>query len=72
VSLLFNFIGEALSYILSAAMGAGHIHGVVPHLVPGGISHLQYADDTLILIQNNTEDIRNLKFLLMCFEDISG
>jgi hypothetical protein len=45
---------------------------VVPHLVPGGISHFQYADDTLILIHNNTEDIRNLKFLLMCFEGMSG
>jgi hypothetical protein len=70
--LLFNFIGEALSGILSAAMEAGHIHGLVPELIPGGISHLQYADDTLILIQNTDEDITNLKFLLMCFEDMSG
>ncbi|XP_051229193.1 uncharacterized protein [Lolium perenne] len=70
--LLFNFIGEALSAILSAAGRAGHIHGVVPHLIPGGISHLQYADDTLILIQNSDEDIANLKFLVMCFEDMSG
>jgi hypothetical protein len=70
--LLFNFIGEALSAILSAARRAGHIHGVIPHLILGGISHLQYADDTLILIQNSDEDIANLKFPLMCFEDISG
>jgi hypothetical protein len=33
--LLFNFIGEALSGIMLAARGAGHIHGVAPHLVPG-------------------------------------
>jgi hypothetical protein len=70
--LLFNFIGEALSGILSAASKAGHIHGLVPHLLPGGVSHLQYADDTLILIQGSDEDIANLKFLLMCFEDMSG
>jgi hypothetical protein len=70
--LLFNFIGEALSRILSVASRAGHIYGVVPHLLDGGISHLQYADDTLILIQNSDEDITNLKFLLMCFEDMSG
>jgi hypothetical protein len=70
--LLFNFIGEALSGILSAAGAAGHLQGVVPHLIPGGISHLQYADDTLILIQNSEENIANLKFLLMCFEDMSG
>ncbi|KAK1692879.1 hypothetical protein QYE76_009576 [Lolium multiflorum] len=70
--LLFNFIGEALSGILSAASKAGHIHGLVPHLLPGGVTHLQYADDTLILIQGSDEDIANLKFLLMCFEDMSG
>nr|XP_051208064.1 uncharacterized protein LOC127323999 [Lolium perenne] len=70
--LLFNFIGEALSVILSAAASAGHIHGLVPHLLPGVITHLQYADDTLILIQGSDEDIANLKFLLMCFEDMSG
>jgi hypothetical protein len=40
-SLLFNFIGEALSAILSTIGRAGHIHGVVPYLIPGGISHLQ-------------------------------
>jgi hypothetical protein len=48
--LLFNFMAEALSIMLSKAGEAGHIFGVVPHLVPGEVSHLQYADDTLILI----------------------
>ena len=70
--LLFNFVVEAISIILSFANEAGHIHGVVPDLIPGGITHLQCADDTLILIQNEDLDIINLKFLLMCFEDMSG
>ena len=70
--ILFNFVVEALSAILSAAAAAGHIKGVVPHLYPGGLTHLQYADDTLILIQNEELDIANLKFLLLCFEDMSG
>jgi hypothetical protein len=70
--LLFNFIGETLSAILTAAGRAGHIHGVVLHLIPRGISHLQYADDTLILIQNSEENTANPKFYLMCFEDMSG
>jgi hypothetical protein len=69
--LLISFIGETLSGILSAA-DAEHIHTVVPHLILGGITHLQYADDTLILIQNTEEDIANLKFLLMCFKYVSG
>ena len=58
--------------MLAAASSSGHIQGVVPHLIPGGITHLQYADDTLILIQNNDAAIANLKFLLLCFEDMSG
>jgi hypothetical protein len=69
--LLFNFIGEALSGILSAACGVGHIRGVIPHFIPGEISHLQYTDDTLILIQDDDLEIANLKFLLMCFEYMS-
>jgi hypothetical protein len=70
--LLFNFMVEALSIILTSAAAAGNIVGVVPHLIPGGITHLQYADDTLIMIQDDDTQIANLKFLLVCFEDMSG
>jgi hypothetical protein len=70
--LLFNFVADALAIILARAKVAGHIHGVVPHLIPGGVSHLQYADDVMILIQNSQEGMINLKFLLLCFEFLSG
>jgi hypothetical protein len=43
-----------------------------PALAPRGVIHMQYADDTLILIKNSEEDIKNLKFMLMCFEDMLG
>jgi hypothetical protein len=33
--LLFSFIGEALFVILLDAVSAGHIHGLVPDLIPG-------------------------------------
>jgi hypothetical protein len=45
---------------------------VVPHLILGGVSHLQYANDTIIMIQNNNLAIANLKFLLIYFELLSG
>jgi hypothetical protein len=70
--LLFNFVADALAAILDRAKVAGHIKGVVPHLIPGRVSHLQYADDTMILIQNTQESLTNLKFLLLCFELLSG
>jgi DNA polymerase sigma len=44
----------------------------VPHIVPGGVSHLQYANDTLILVENSDEDLDNLKVLLVCFEEMLG
>ena len=36
--LLFNFAAEALSAMLFTASAAGHIQGVMLHLIPGGIS----------------------------------
>jgi hypothetical protein len=35
--LLFEFIADALSVILCSANRAGHISGVPPHLIPGGL-----------------------------------
>ena len=70
--LLFDFIADALALMLDAASRAGHIKGVIPHLIPGGVTHLQYADDTILLIQNDTLSMANLKFLLIWFELLSG
>jgi hypothetical protein len=46
---------------------------VVGHLVPkGGVTHLQYAYDIMILVERSDLDVTNLKFLLLCFEMMSG
>lgn len=50
-TLLFNIISDVLVAMLDRAKVAGHISGVAARVVPGGLSHLQYADDTLILIK---------------------
>lgn len=34
--LIFNFVAYALSAMLAKARAAGHIRGLVPHLIPGG------------------------------------
>ena len=36
------------------------------------MTHLQYADDTMIMVEGSDLDIINLKFLLLCFEAMSG
>lgn len=70
---LFNMVVDALASILDKAKAAGHIRGIVPHLAGGcGISLLQYADDTIIMVEGSAADITNLKFLLLCFQQMSG
>ena len=70
--LLFDYVVQALAAILDAAKRTGHIKGVVPHLIPERVSHLQYADDTIIMIQHDDRAITNLKFILLCSENMSG
>uniref|UniRef100_A0A453BV09 Reverse transcriptase domain-containing protein n=2 Tax=Aegilops tauschii subsp. strangulata TaxID=200361 RepID=A0A453BV09_AEGTS len=71
--LLFNLAADALAGILDKAQRASHLKGVVGHLIPGdGVTHLQYADDTMIMVEGSDLDIVNLKFVLLCFEAMSG
>lgn len=63
---------DALSQIPTCPAAAGHIKGVVCHLLPSILSHVQYADDTIILIEKNDLHPINLKFILLCFGAMSG
>ena len=47
--LLFNLVADALSALLDKAVRKKHIIGVLADLILGGISHVQYADDTVIM-----------------------
>jgi hypothetical protein len=57
---------------LDKAKENGVINGVCPDLVEGGLTHLQYADDTVLFIQYSESDMVNLKFLLFCYEELLG
>jgi hypothetical protein len=70
--LLFNLVSDALATMLENAKRAGEIKGLVPHLVEGGVTHLQYADDTIIFLDLDEQSIIYTKFLLYCFEEMSG
>jgi hypothetical protein len=48
------------------------IRGLCPDFVPGGVVCLQYADDTLLFLEKSNEIATNLKWILTCFEQISG
>ena len=44
--ILFNIVVDMLAILIGRAKEAGQVGGLVPHLVDGGVSILQYADDT--------------------------
>ena len=61
-----------LAIIIKRAKVDGQIEGVVPHLVDGGLSILQYADDTILFMEHDIEKAKNLKLILSAFEQLSG
>jgi hypothetical protein len=65
-------VGEGLAMLIRKAQAAGLVKGLVPHLVDGGVSILQYVDDTILLLDDDLENARNIKFILCLFEQISG
>jgi hypothetical protein len=65
-------VSDALATMLEHAKRAGEIKGLVPHLVESGITHLQYADHTIIFLDLDEKSIIYTKFFLYCFEDMSG
>ncbi|KAE8807862.1 hypothetical protein D1007_15806 [Hordeum vulgare] len=69
---LFNFVAYASSCILSRAVASVHISPLISHLIPHGVTHLQYANDTIIMVELNDSCLAHLKFILLCFKVVSG
>jgi hypothetical protein len=61
-----------LVILISRSKEDGQISRLVPHLVDGGISILQYADDTILFMEHNLQQAVNMKLLLCAFEKLSG
>jgi hypothetical protein len=61
-----------LTLLISRAKVDGQITSLVPHLVEEGLSILQYAYDTILFMDHDIEQSKNLKLLLCVFEQLSG
>jgi mannosylglycoprotein endo-beta-mannosidase len=70
--LLFNFVVDIFTRMLSKVASHNLVRGLCREHVPGGVLSLQYADDTILFMENNLEMARNLKWVLSCFEQVSG
>ena len=66
--MLFNIVADMLAILIARAKEDGQIDGLIPHLVEGGLSILQYADDTILFLDHNLEKAVNLKLILCIFE----
>jgi hypothetical protein len=50
----------------------GQVGGLVPHLVDGGVSILQYVDHTIFYMKHDLEKEINIKLILCIFEQLLG
>jgi hypothetical protein len=50
----------------------GLIRGLCSNLIPGGVISLQYADDTLLFLEKEERVAVDFKWILTCFEQLSG
>ena len=70
--ILFNVVVDMLVVLVNRAKQDGQVGGLIPHLVEGGVSILQYADDTIIFMEHDLVKARNMKLVLCLFEQLSG
>jgi uncharacterized membrane protein YebE (DUF533 family) len=49
-----------LAIMIVRAKEDGQVDGLIPHLVDGGVSILQYDDDTIIFMEHNLEKELNM------------
>ena len=69
--ILFNIVADMLAILFTRAKEENQFHGIVPHLIPRGLSILQYADDTMVFLDHNLNHAWNIKLLLTVFEQLS-
>jgi exonuclease III len=70
--MLFNIVADMLAILIERAKGDGQVGCLIPHLVEGGISILQYADDTILFMEHDLQKAVNMKLILCLFEELSG
>ena len=71
-AILFNIMVDMLSILIKGAKNDGQIEGMIPYFLEDRLSILQYADDTIIFMDHDLEQAKNMKLLLSVFEQLSG
>lgn len=56
--------------MLLRAADANLIIGFRPTMGAPSLTHLQFADDTIILYDANEDQVKNVKVIMLCFEAV--
>jgi hypothetical protein len=70
--MLFNIVADMLAILINRAKEDGQVGSLIPHLVDGSVSILQYADDTILFMEHDLQKAVNMKLILCIFEQLSG
>ncbi|XP_026458538.1 uncharacterized protein LOC113359058 [Papaver somniferum] len=71
-SFLFLLVVEVLSILLNGVVNNGRLSGFQVAKNDTIVSHLQFADGTIILMNATRSEVRRLHVLLMVFEVLTG
>jgi hypothetical protein len=70
--MFFNIVADMLAILIVRAKEAGQVGGLIPHLVEGGVSILQYANDTILFMEHDLAKAVNMKLILCISEQLSS
>jgi hypothetical protein len=65
-------VADVFTRLLSKAAGMGYITSLMTRFYPKGVISLQYTDDTLLFLNSDVQGACHLKWLMACFEHLSG
>ena len=66
--ILFNVVADMLVLLINRSKEDEQVGGLIPHQADGGMSILQYVDDTIIFMEHDMAKARNMKLVLCLFE----
>lgn len=70
--LLFNLVVDVLTKMLIKASARSLVKWLGQSIYPGGVISLQYIDDTIMFVDSDPTLAKNLRWVLTCFEQVSG
>jgi hypothetical protein len=69
--LLLNIVADLMAILIGRAKEDGQDGSLIPHLVDGGVSILQYADNSTLFMEYDLGKAVNLKLILSISEKLS-